>query len=72
MTNNQIIKEVEGKNGGATLHTFSGWLKVGRRVLPGSKGIPTRLWKQRKTEEGESYYLTKAYLYSRAQTEDVT
>ena len=70
------IKEMLEEKGQIDLHTLIGWKKLSPpnyeyRIKHGQKGIETKLWR-RKTEKDdtkETYFLTKAYLFSKEQVE---
>lgn len=55
------------------LHTARGWYDRGYMIKRGEHGIETRLWKRKKAVDGEetkeTYYKTKAYLFTMAQVE---
>ena len=77
-TKEQIEKMIKEK-GHISLHTLMGWKKLSPpnyeyRVKRGEKGIETRLWKKRNTkldenDINETYYLTRAYLFTEKQVE---
>ena len=53
------------------LHTYSGWVELGKAPRKGEHGIQTRLWKKTQKEDQEMYVLVKSFLFSEAQVEDI-
>ncbi len=77
------VEEYMSTRGEIPVHSYTGWLARGRRVMKGQKAcLETKLWKKRKKkdkvedeknddEHKGSFYLTKCFLFTEEQTEKI-